>query len=262
MTERIFHWDAWLPVLVIAIINGIFLLSIFVFALFYWKKNKEEDEEVLEYPPSKLLNRFIREWWMWFDTPFEILLIKARVTPNLVTFFSLVASMFAGYFFHRGWFGSGGWFVLISGILDYLDGRIARKMKMDSKAGAFYDSTLDRYSESFAFFGLMSYYRDDWMLYVVMFAYLGSMMVSYTRARGESLGVGARIGIMQRTERVVYLGAGATFSPLVMYLTAPWFDEPRQYLLIAAIIFIAVMANMTALRRLFYIMRKLKDNIQ
>ncbi len=259
MTERIFPWDAWLPVLIIAIINGFFLISIGVFAFIYWKRDKAVEILDHSHPPTRLLNRFIREWWMWFDKPFEDFLIKIRVSPNLVTFFSLVTSIFAGYFFHRGWFGAGGWFVIISGIFDYLDGRVARVLKMESKSGAFYDSTLDRYSESFAFLGLMSYFRDSWMLYVVMAAYLGAIMVSYTRARGEGLGVSCTIGTMQRTERVVCLGAGATFSPLVMYLTAPWFNEPRQYLLIIAIIFIAVMANITALRRLFYIMEKLKE---
>ncbi len=260
MSERIFPWGAWLPLIVIAVINGFILISIAVFAFIYKKRDK--NAEILErvhHPPTKLLNKFIREWWMWFDKPLEGLIIKVRVSPNMLTFISLVTSIFAGYFFHRGWIGAGGWFVIISGIFDYLDGRIARALKMESASGAFYDSTLDRYSESFAFLGLMSYYRDNWMFYVVMAAYLGSMMVSYTRARGEGLGVSCKIGAMQRTERVVYLGAGAAFSPLVTHLTAFWFDEPRHYLLIAAIILIAVITNITAVRRLLYIMDKLKD---
>ena len=96
--------------------------------------------------------------------------------------------------------------------MDILDGRVARETGLASKFGSFYDSTLDRVSEIVVYFSLYAYFRPLpsfwWVGYVVILAMVGSLMVSYTRAKAEALGVECKVGTMQRPERVVMLGLG------------------------------------------------------
>ena len=90
-----------------------------------------------------------------------------------------------------GRFALAGWLYFLCGILDILDGRVARIRGQVSQAGAFLDSVIDRYAELFVFGGMTVFYRDSWALSAVLLASLGSLMVSYTRARGEALVVRA-----------------------------------------------------------------------
>src|ERR1700753_2733791 len=173
------------------------------------------DAEVESRPASKLLGRYLRHYLMWVLGPWERALVRWRVTPNELTFASLITACLSGFFFAIGNFGAGGWIYLLTGILDILDGRIARATGKVTKGGAFFDSVMDRYAEIVVFSGLAIFYRNSWALFVVLLASLGSVMVSYTRARGEALGVQVNIGTMQRPERLFYLGVISGLSPIV-----------------------------------------------
>src|SRR3972149_3600412 len=105
---------------------------------------------------------------------------------------------------------SAGWILVTSGTLDVVDGAIARKGGAASRRGAFIDSVVDRYGECAGFAGLAL--RGDWAFWVVLATIFGSLMVSYTRARAEGLGVECRVGLMQRAERYVVLGGGSIAS--------------------------------------------------
>jgi phosphatidylglycerophosphate synthase len=154
--------------------------------------------------------------------PFVRLLIKIGFTPNAVTLTGLalnigVAALFIvggeegnrGDFRYVGW---GGALILFAGLFDMLDGQVARIGNMKSSYGAMFDSVLDRYSELFTFLGICYYLiAHHYFLssLVAFIALIGSMMVSYTRARAEGLGVECKGGLMQRPERVVLLGVSA-----------------------------------------------------
>ena len=103
--------------------------------------------------------------------------------------------------------------VLLSGFADVMDGEIARAKGIADARGAFLDSTLDRFSEYFAFIGLAWFYRGDIVALLVVIALGGSLLVSYTRARGESVGVLCKFGVMQRAERMLLVGVGSIFDP-------------------------------------------------
>ena len=127
----------------------------------------------------------------------------------------------AGVLFHFDHVRWAGLFVLLGGIVDIFDGQVARASELASKFGSFYDSTLDRISEIVVFLGLLSLYNqygrdlaDVWMVYVIALAMGGSLMVSYTRAKAEALGLDCSVGLMQRAERVVLLGGADLFSRL------------------------------------------------
>ena len=149
-------------------------------------------------------------------------LVRSRVHPNLITSLGFLVTVGAGVLFHLDHVRWAGLCVLIGGILDIFDGQVARIGGLASKFGSFYDSTLDRLSEIVVFLGVLSLYNqygrelgDVWMVYVIVLAMGGSLMVSYTRARAEGLGLDCSVGFMQRTERVLLLGGGCLLFGLM-----------------------------------------------
>src|SRR6185312_2135475 len=178
-----------------------------------------------------------------------------------LTFGSFLVACVAAVCFALGNFGAGGWLYLLTGILDILDGRIARATGKVSKGGAFFDSVMDRYAELVVFGGLAVFYRQSWAIYVALAAGLGSVMVSYTRARGEALGVQVNIGTMQRPERLFYLGVISGLSPIVETLfghgTLPPFVP-----VVVALGLLAASANVTAVRRISHTLARLDGRSQ
>ncbi|MCD9018999.1 CDP-alcohol phosphatidyltransferase family protein [Parachryseolinea silvisoli] len=154
--------------------------------------------------------------------PFVKLLIKIGFTPNAVTTTGLLLNIGVAVIFvigveegNRGdltYVGWAGALVLFAGLFDMLDGQVARLGNMSSKFGALYDSVLDRYSELVMFLGICYYLIGHHYFLSSLFAFIaliGSMMVSYVRARAEGLGIDCKGGLMQRPERVVTIGVSA-----------------------------------------------------
>jgi CDP-diacylglycerol--glycerol-3-phosphate 3-phosphatidyltransferase len=184
--------------------------------------------------------------------PLIDILVRHRVHPNLLTTLGFVSTLAAGLAFHEHYVRFAGFLVLLGGFFDILDGRVARLTGLGSKFGAFYDSTLDRISEIVVFLGILSLYNDYrqelgdvGMIYLVMLAMAGSLMISYTRARAEALGLDCKVGLMPRAERVVLIGASALF-----------FGEAWNGLVLKIVIVIlAVLTNLTAFQRIVWVYR-------
>lgn len=194
----------------------------------------------------------------WFRTrmePLVDLLIAGGVSADAVTLLQLVMSSLCAVAFGMGWFFTAGWLLVGCGSLDVLDGAMARKRRADGPRGAFIDSVVDRYAESVVFLGLAGLYRADWRLWLVLASFLGAFMVSYTRARAEALGIDCRLGILQRPERHVLLGFGAIGSALLSHVTCR--TVPEGTLLVVALWLVAVLANVTALQRVTFALRRL-----
>jgi CDP-diacylglycerol--glycerol-3-phosphate 3-phosphatidyltransferase len=154
--------------------------------------------------------------------PLVRLLVRIGVTPNVVTTIGMILNIGVAVIFiagaekgHRGELGYVGWaggLVLFAGLFDMLDGQVARIGKMSSTFGALYDSVLDRYSELILFLGISYYLVSHHYFLSSLFAFIaliGSMMVSYVRARAEGLGIECKGGLMQRPERIVLIGVSA-----------------------------------------------------
>jgi len=246
-------WNSLLPLVVI---NVLMLLSVVIFAFKYKKRGKTE---LAERANSKWVGPFLYEYWGWFITPIENLAIKLGLTPNFFTTLGFLLSAGAAVAFATGHFGVAGWLVIVGGTCDMFDGRIARRTGQSTKSGAFYDSVMDRFGEAVVYLGLALFFRNSWILYAVLAALIGSTMVSYTRAKGDSVGVDCHVGAMQRPERIVYLGVGSIFSPPFRQIIQPAGTSPVEYLAIAALVFISVMTLVTALYRMIYIMHKLNQ---
>lgn len=173
-----------------------------------------------------------------------------RVHPNALTTIGFLVTCSSALAFHQYHVRTAGFLILLGGFFDILDGRVARLTGLGSKFGAFYDSTLDRISEIAVFLGLLSLYNDYrlelgdvGMIYLIMLAMAGSLMISYTRARAEAMGLDCRVGLMPRAERVVLLGAASLF-----------FGEAWDGIVLKGVILIlAVLTNLTAFQRIVWV---------
>src|SRR5579862_362123 len=165
---------------------------------------------------TDLFGPFLTRYILWLIRPIERALLAADVSPNTLTCLSLTGCGVAGVLIATNHLASATWAYALAGVLDILDGRLARATGKQSVAGALFDSVADRWGEIFVFSGCAWYLRDSLWLLSVMGALGGSMMVSYTRARGEGLGLKLDGGTMQRAERIVLVSLGT--------LVAAWLE--------------------------------------
>lgn len=150
--------------------------------------------------------------------PIVRVFVLLKVPPNAITLVSLLLAAASAFFYWRGIFWAGAIFLLLCGLFDTFDGEIARQTHQVSKIGGFLDSTVDRINEFIVYLGLFGYYygRATYVLFWLFLALFGSMMVSYTRARGEALGVSPQVGLFERFTRFVLLVVGSLFGPRVV----------------------------------------------
>jgi len=201
-----------------------------------------------------VLGGFVRSWFYWFVRPVERAAVAARLSPTAFNLLGVALGVAAGFAFATGRLVLGGWAVLLGGVADVLDGRIARALGVEGPRGAFLDSTLDRFAEVGAFVGLAVLFRDSTVALVVVATALGgSLLVSYARARGESVGVVCKVGVMQRAERLLAIGLGGILDPAVTAL-AGWV---QGMLLFALLVLVAVGTVGTAAYRTVWIARRL-----
>ena len=178
--------------------------------------------------------------------PLARLFIRFGWRPDWLTMLGLFFNVVATAAFAMGELRWGAAIMLVAGLCDVLDGQVAREGRSESKFGALLDSTTDRYSEIFLYFGIGAYLvrGGEWILSgILFFALSGSLMVSYVRARAEGLGQDCKIGFMQRPERLVALAAGGLVG-----------HEGLAFVLVL----LAVTTNYTVIERLAYIRNRLK----
>jgi CDP-diacylglycerol--glycerol-3-phosphate 3-phosphatidyltransferase len=233
-------------------IVGLVLLTMPVFAVV--SRGRAIDAEVARRPTTVLLGFWIRDWAMWVLGPSERALVRWKVSPDVFNYLGAFFGLLAGVAFYFGELSVAGWMILLGGAMDIFDGRIARARNLANSRGAFLDSTLDRFSETFAFAGVaMFFVRWPLALLAAVLALGGSMLVSYARARGEALGVSCKEGLMQRAERLVLLALASLFDGVVMSAVG-W--SPGG-LLFGVVGVIAVGSLWTAAFRTAYISRQL-----
>ncbi|MGI9629073.1 MAG: CDP-alcohol phosphatidyltransferase family protein [Longimicrobiales bacterium] len=205
---------------------------------------------------SFILGSFLTDWFHWFVRPLERASLASGLSP---TFFNLLGVFFgvaAGLAFAAGQLALGGWGVFLGGVADVMDGRIARARGLADARGAFLDSTLDRFAEFGVFVGLAVLFRSSALaITFVVLSLGGSMLVSYTRARGETQGVICKSGLMQRAERLVALGFGGLLDPVV---SGVWGDGRVGTLLVPVLGLVAVGTVGTAVYRTAWIAKQLK----
>ena len=192
------------------------VLAIAATSILFWVvsgKHRSIDDLESKERGEFLLGSFLRDWFYWFIDPLRKFAILIGMGPLSFNLLGVLFGILSGVAFANGNLGLGGWAILLGGIADVLDGRIARSLGIADKRGAFLDSTLDRFAEVAVFCGLIYLFSDSQVGLLLSATGLGgSLLVSYTRARGESLGVTCKLGLMQRAERLLLIGFGGVLD--------------------------------------------------
>jgi CDP-diacylglycerol--glycerol-3-phosphate 3-phosphatidyltransferase len=161
-----------------------------------------------------------------------------RIHPNILTFIGFAINLLAAYFFAFGYFLWAGATIIVAGVFDMTDGRVARVTHRVTAFGGFFDSVMDRYSDLVLLIGLLVFYgrvNRFWYVSLVAVAMIGSVMTSYARARAENLISSCKVGFLERPERVVLIIIGALFDRMAPVL---WI--------------IAILSNLTVIHRVIY----------
>jgi len=210
---------------------------------------------------SLFLNKPTMEMVYWILDPIIDFVAALRITPNMVTLFSLLPAAGAGVAIGFGWFGLATALAVVSTFCDIIDGLLARKTGVSSGAGEVIDAAADRYGELFMFGGLVYYYRThDQVLFIVLAALGASFMVSYATAKAEAMGVPAPRGAMRRGERAAYLIFGCAFTPVTQALFG---GSPslalRELPIILGMTIVAVVGNISVIQRLMAVTAMLRE---
>jgi len=186
--------------------------------------------------------------------PAIALLARNNVSPNTITTVGTLITIAASVVYATGHIMTAGWIMNVTAFFDVADGEVARRTGRSSVFGAFYDSTLDRVADGALMAGLAIFYATNavhhnlYMVVTCLVCMVGTFLISYTRARAEALGVDAKVGVMQRPERMVLLSVPQSFFGLF------W----NGWVLMGIIVLLTVTAWITAVQRIAYVYRATK----
>jgi len=187
------------------------------------------------------LTDLARKWSVGFLEPIARLIGRTGISPNLVTLIGASLNLGVAWVLAQGYMRIGGFLVPLVALFDALDGTLARLTERRSRFGAFLDSTMDRFSEAILFLGLLLFYTRQGARQEILLIYatiVGSLMVSYARARAEGLGLQCKVGLLTRLERVIILTIALVLDQMSIAL---WV--------------LAILTNFTALQRMYYVWR-------
>lgn len=199
----------------------------------------------------KILPDWLKNGYLRLMNPIADFLVRRRVHPNTITIWGTVIYIAGGVVYATGHISIGGWLLGITALTDVLDGMVARRSNTSSQFGAFLDSTLDRVADGFTmgglavFFAFSPVHRSPTMVAVCITGLIGAFLTSYTRARAESLGLDAKVGMLQRPERVVLLSAPQAFFGLAL----------NAWVLTVIIYILTITAWITVVQRILYVHR-------
>ena len=197
----------------------------------------------------KLLPDWIKNGYLRLIDPVANWLVKRGVHPNTITIVGTLCTVTGGIIYGTGHIRTGGVFLGVTALFDVLDGTVARRSNKSSTFGAFLDSTLDRLADGFVLGGLAVFYATSRihgsvpLMIVALLGLVGAFLTSYTRARAEALGLDAKVGLLQRPERVVLLSAPQALFGLVL----------DGWVLAIIIVILTVTAWITVVQRVVYV---------
>ena len=203
----------------------------------------------------KTLWEWIQRGYLRIIEPFADYFVRKRVHPNTITTIGTLCSIGGGIIYATGHIMTAGWVIGLTALFDVLDGTVARRTGRSTVFGAFYDSTLDRVADGAVLGGLAIFFARNhihnllppWagtpMVGVTLLGIIATFLTSYTRARAESLGIDAKVGIMQRPERVTLLSAPQAFFGLVF----------NGWVLMLIVLLLSVTAWITAIQRIMFV---------
>ncbi len=208
---------------------------------------------------TKVLPRFILEYGYWMLNLPVRATVGLGISADVVTYCSLVFAAASAVLCGIGEMSWGGWALFISFALDAMDGMVARLSGTSSDRGEYLDSFIDRYADFLCALGFMWFYRNDPIpLALATAGMIGSSVMGYARAKGESVGIDPNVGWAHRHERGVILGLATVMSPIGDALIEPGVAHPRHWLVIVGLALVALLTNVTAIWRAQYVMSRMK----
>lgn len=234
-----------------------FLLGIPIYVARCVRRGVPRDGEMEARGGSALIGLHVRHYFVWLVSPLWRLLLATGIRADTVTLAAALLGGGGAIAVAVGSFGLVGALTLGSGMLDALDGRLARFRGQASHAGAALESVLDRYVDFALLAGLGWFYRGSPVLLAVLLAMLGTFVVPYVRAKGEALHVPVAGGLMARPERVVVLGVAVAGSPLFELLVGLVAGPPHP-LAALGVSFVALASNITAITRFRALVRGMR----
>ena len=199
-------------------------------------------------------------------SPLARLIVSLGITANMVTMFGLLVNLVAAFCLATDRLVAAGLLILFGASFDMIDGAVARARTSTNSSGALLDSVIDRYSEAVIFLGALIYFHhlQNFIGVILVFAaVIGSILVSYVRAKAEGLQIECKVGLMQRPERIILLALGVLVQGVI----------PDQYtfvqlngivlkgvILFGVFVILAVTAHITAIHRLVFSFHKLSDH--
>jgi phosphatidylglycerophosphate synthase len=240
-------WRLFLPIWPALVLGSCFFLGLMWFAARVMRRGFPELPDADRRGATAIATPFLTRYVLWFLTPIERALAAWRIAPTAITMMALFVSAVSGVLAANERLAAAAWLYLGAGMLDILDGRVARRNGMSSEAGAMIDSVVDRWGEFLVLGGAAIYLRGS-LAYLLgaLAAIAGSQMVSYVRARGESMGLTLTGGTMQRAERVILVSA-CFLGGAIGKVTGAW-DAP--FLVAMGLVVVGVAATWTSLHRL------------
>jgi CDP-diacylglycerol--glycerol-3-phosphate 3-phosphatidyltransferase len=185
-------------------------------------------------------------------------LARSRINPNALTFIGLLINIGCAFLYGYGRFFSAGLLMILANLFDMVDGRVARLRGRATNFGAFFDSGIDRYSDIVVFVGIMLFYARDTAAHSTLLvaltgiALVGSVMISYSRARAESLNIACKVGFLERPERVVLLIIGSLTE--IGPASSPFLHKMPQVLWV-----LAVLSHWTVVHRIYHTWHELRE---
>ncbi len=180
-------------------------------------------------------------------------MVAIGITANMVTLSGFFVNLIATFYFATGRLVTGGILILFGGSFDMIDGAVARAQRNPRASGALLDSVIDRYSEGFLLLGALIYfYGLESLLGIILAfsAWFGSILVSYVRARAEGLQVTCKVGLMQRPERIILLGAGTVLQGALLHKYP--FLQSTGMILLCTLGILTLTSHITAIHRLIF----------
>ncbi len=187
----------------------------------------------------------VRAWTRGLANGLARIMDRLGFTPNMLTVLGFLLMIPIGALLAAGYFRAGAVFILLAGAFDGLDGALARLTDRVTSFGGFLDSTLDRYAEGTLYLGLLIFYQqhpDNVAVVLIYLTIVGSLLVSYTRARAEGAGIACKVGVFTRFERI---------AVLVLGLFSGW--------MLPALVILALFSHITALQRIWHVFRQTEN---
>lgn len=240
--------DLLASLLVIGLIAGVLL----TFAIRFASGSKPEYARIDRTGGSRILGRRVMDIGYWMLLPIGRGLCAVGATPNTVSFISLGLGVVSAVAVGDGLFGIACLFGAFSGLLDTVDGMVASMRGMASDAGEVLDSTVDLYTQMLYLGGLMVFWRQHVALQLAaLLALMGSIMVTYSTAKAETLGITLPKGIMRRHERAIYLLVGAMVAGITLPTVEARLGDWRVGIPeVVAVVVVGILANLAAIGRL------------